>query len=486
MLYPLRALSGFLLLLVAATIGFADIRLPKIFSDKMVLQQGPFVRIWGTAEPNEPLQITVGENSADTVTDNQGKWSVEIVPPAVGGPYQLAVTGAKSSVVFTDVLVGEVWLCAGESNMQKSLEQSLEFSDQQSRDAYFLEIDKPNIRLFHVPANAIDEPVADFTEAVAWQECRGETASGFSATAYFFATALQQSDMLKDVPIGLIDASWGGTPAEAWISRSSLAAVESLTPLLSHWNDHPDKRLPVRPSCLFHGMISPLLTFTIRGVIWYQGESNVGRGHQYRVLLATLIQDWRSAFQQGEIPFYFVQLAPYRYSELDPQALPEVWDAQRSALMIPNTAMAGTSDIGNPQELHPRNKQQVGRRLAILAWSQTYGGEAVSSGPRYKHMEVSEDGGGIRLQFENNQGMKWRGQTATGFLVCGQDRIFHPAAARIEDNSLLVWSADVAQPTHVRYLWEDTAEASLFNEAGLPAIPFRTDDFELLSRDRHF
>jgi sialate O-acetylesterase len=487
MLYSLRALGGLVVLLAAATLTSADIRLPKIFSDRMVLQRGNTVRIWGTADPDEKLEITLGENSAGTTADANGQWSVSVVPPAAGGPYSLEVSGAKSSVVFTDVMVGDVWLCSGESNMHRSVEQSLEFEKREARDAWFLQINEPQIRLFSVPANSVDEPVEDFTEAVAWQECRGETVAGFSATAFFFARALRENGEFGDVPIGLINASCAASPAEAWTSAQALAAADSLQPMLQYWEENPDKRLPSRPSSLFNGMIAPLIPLSLRGVIWYQGEANVGRGQQYRTIFSTLIRDWRSRFALGDIPFYYVQLAPHRYRDRDPRELPELWDAQRAALQLPNTGMSGSSDIGDPDDLHPRNKQIVGERLARLALNQSYGLAAMeSSGPLFRELELLESGDRIRLSFSHASGLQARDGSLPGFQISGADGEFRPAEAKIEGDTVIVWSDQVRQPRHVRYLWEDTAEASLFNAAGLPALPFRSDDFELLSRDRHF
>jgi len=483
---PKRALAGLLFLAMTTPWLCADIRLPKIFSDKMVLQHGDSVTIWGTADANEQLTVTIGESSAKTVADESGRWKISIAPPAVGGPYELAVAGAESRVVFNDVAVGEVWICSGQSNMQWSMQQSLHFDNKEARDAYFAEINNPNIRLFTVPANAVEDQASDFTEAVAWEECRGESASEFSATAYFFAIALQKYDRLKDVPIGLIDSSWGGTPVEAWTSMDAMSAHESLSPLLKHWEENPDNRSPSRPSTLFNGMIAPLIPYSVRGAIWYQGESNVGRARQYQTIFESMIQDWRSRFGQGDIPFYYVQLAPFRYDK-DPQALAELWDAQRKSLRIPNTGMIGCSDIGDLKDIHPKNKEVVGQRLARLAMVDTYGqADLVATGPIYSGMGFSEDKTKIIVEFANAEGLKSGGESLEGFLICGPGGEFQPAEARIDGQTVVVWAGELKQPAHVRYLWKGTDAASLFNGADLPAFPFRTDDFELLSKDKDF
>ncbi len=488
-----RALVG---LLFSLMIGFApslcvkvsaDIRLPKIFSDKMVLQHGTVVRIWGTADPGQELEVSLGESSEPVVADGQGAWSVKLVPPEIGGPYELTVAGAESKVVFNDVYVGEVWICSGQSNMQWSLNQSLSFENDEEKEAYFAEINNPNIRLFTVPPNAIEEPAAEFSDAVVWEECRGEAVAEFSATAYFFATALQKYKKFEDMPIGLIDSSWGGTPVESWTSMEALSANEELNPLLEHWKENVENRSPNRPAVLFNGMIAPLIPYSVRGVIWYQGEANVGRAQQYQTIFPAMINDWRTRFDNGDIPFYYVQLAPHRYDK-DPRALAELWDAQRKALKVPNTGMIGSSDIGNPEDIHPMNKDVVGDRLARMAMANTYGAtDVVGSGPIYDRMEPAEEAGKIVIHFENAEGLKTSGgDMVEGFLICGEDGEFKPANAKVVDETVVVWAAEIERPTQVRFLWDDTAVGKLFNAADLPAIPFRTDSFELLSVGQDF
>lgn len=453
----------------------------------MVLQRGADVRIWGTADPSEELNISLGESSSKVVADEAGNWSSELSPPETGGPYKLSVEGSESSVVFSEVYVGEVWLCVGESNMSRTLKQSLKFPDEESRDTWLQEIDNANIRVFTVPENAIDEPTGDFTEAVAWQKCRGADVGDFSALAYFFGLALQESETLKDVPIGLINASLGGATAEAWASRTALDGSEKLKPMMQHWNDNPDKRSPARPSGLYNGMLAPLVPLGIRGVIWYQGETNVGRGDQYRDIMEVLIQDWRGKFQSSDMPFVIVQICPYRYSDWDPRALPELWDAQNALLKLPNTGMAVTSDIGNAEDPHPKNKEIIGNRLAQLVLADVYDApDTVGQGPRFDGMNVVDGTNKIRVTFKQSEGLNAAGEDVLGFQVCGSDGEFREAQAELEDGAVLVWSDEVAHPTQVRYLWKDTAKSNLFNEKGFPASPFRTDDLKLLSEGRHF
>ena len=483
----MRAATGLLFLLIGSTFVLADIRLPKIFSDGMVLQRGAAVKIWGTADPDEELNISLGDNSSSVKADANGKWTAEVAPPETGGPYELTIAGTESSVVFTDVFIGDVWICSGESNMQQSLRDSQDFETDELRDAWLSAIDHQGIRLFCVPANSIDEPATDFADAVSWQVCRGQALAEFSATAFFFATALQKYDAMKDVPVGLIDASWSGTPAESWVSRDALIAETSLAPLFEHWNENPDKQLPNRPGNLYNGMIAPLVPLRVRGVIWYQGEANVGRGQQYRTIFSALIGDWRNRLQQQDLPFYFVQLAPYRYGNHDSRDLPEIWDAQRSVLKIPNTGMAGSSDIGDLKEILPKNKQVVGDRLARLAMAGTYGMQGLdSSGPALESTEVLIDKKEIIVHFSHSKGLKCSVDPLIGFTICGEDGEFKQAMARIDGENVIVWSDEVDSPRHVRYLWDDSAATTLFNGADLPAIPFRSDEFDLLSRDKDF
>ena len=476
-----RLCTVLLLFFISTKCAICDIRLPKIFADNMVLQHGGKINIWGTAEPGEALTITLGEKAANTSADSEGKWSTQIdSPEKAGGPYTLAVKGAESSVVFEDVLLGEVWLCSGQSNMEWSVQRSLN-PDVEAELANY-----PNIRLFTVKRNAAPEPLSELNGVIVWQQCSEESVRHFSAVAYFFGRHLRNK---LNKPIGLIHSSWGGTRCEAWTSRDAMSKSGDLKTLLEHWDAQADQpRNPARPGVLFNGMISPIAPFTIKGAIWYQGESNVGRGKQYATLFPMMINDWRSQFKNPNMPFYFVQLAPFEYRNNNPAALAEVWDAQFKTLQtIDNTGMAVTTDIGNIRDIHPKNKQAVGRRLALWALGKSYGVDGVLySGPLYKSMEL--DGNKIRISFTNAEGgLEAQGGALTNFQICGEDGQFKPASATIEGNQVVVSSPDVETPAHVRFAWNHTATPNLFGKSSrLPATPFRTDDFELLSKDNHF
>ncbi len=478
------ALVAALALFIAPPVH-SDIRLPKIFSDNMVLQRETSVNIWGWAEAGEQLTITIEQSSVSTTADDQGNWSAQITAPAAGGPFELVVAGAEAQVGVKTVLVGEVWIGAGQSNMAWPLTQAIEFENDEAREQFIAEINDSRLRLFTVPAATRDKPATDFSQASVWQECRPETIRDFSGVAYFFAKHLRESDKLKDVPIGLINCSVGGTPCESWTSRDALKSNPKFEPLLQYWDAKDDDRSANRPCSLFNGMVAPLAPMSVRGAIWYQGESNVGRGDQYAELFPTMIKDWRQWFQQGDIPFFFVQLAPFRYKGADPRALAEIWDAQNKTLNVPNTGMVVTVDVGNVEDIHPKNKDVVGRRLAMLARSFTYGETDLKCfSPILSKFEFN--GGQALLEFNNAEGLKFKNSEERGFTIAGDDNKFVPANAEIRDGKVIVWSDEVKKPLAVRYLWDDTAQASLFNGSDLPAAPFRTDELDLLSKDRSF
>jgi sialate O-acetylesterase len=490
-----RLLMERLLLVLVGVLLFTpsllgDISLPKIFSDHMVLQQKSAVKIWGQAEPGQKLVITFDDKQTNLQADARGHWSTLIQTPAAGGPFELEIAdvSGEPKVVFTDVLVGEVWICSGQSNMEWPMKGVLnpETEIEQARNY-------PNLRLFTVAHSPSPQPLGDFTNVTPWSVCTPESVKSFSGAAYFFGRELSKE--MGNVPIGLINTSWGGSRCEAWTSRQSMDDVEELAPLLRYWDENDDTTSQDRPSNLFNGMIAPLTQFAIRGVIWYQGESNNGRGHQYATLFPTMINDWRNAFGLGDFPFYFVQLAPFRYKNQPTNALAEIWDAQLKTLKsVENTGMVVTTDIGNIDNIHPTNKQEVGRRLALIALANTYQDELpngkqdlIESGPIYESMSTNQDQ--IRLTFDYvGEGLRKRfaDEELGEFTICGEDRKFVPANATIDGDVIIVSSPQVKQPIAVRFGWSDTAEPNLVNSAGLPASPFRTDDFPLESIDRSF
>ncbi len=464
-----------LLLLVLVAPLQADVRLPKVIGSHMVVQQGQPATIWGWADPGETVVVEMGTSRGETKADDGGKWSVKIDPPAAGGPYEIHVVGSNT-LKLTDVLVGEVWVCSGQSNMQWSVNRAL------NPQAEIQAAEFPHIRLFTVARNPAKEPVDDCVGKGqgGWVDCNPQTVAGFSAVGYFFGRKLHQD---LDVPVGLVNTSWGGTICEAWTSHSKLESDQDFAPILERSaNFKPGN--PNQGAALYNGMIHPLVPLSMRGAIWYQGESNVARAQQYAKLFPAMITDWRERWGQGDFPFLFVQLAPFRYNGKDPQECAELWEAQRKTLSLPNTGMAVTTDIGNIKDIHPKNKQEVGRRLALWALALAHDKQLVHSGPLYHEQKV--EGNQIRVSFQHTGGgLVAKGDGGlTHFEIAGADEQFVKATATIDGDTVVVRSESVAKPVAVRFAWTDTAEPNLFNAEGLPASPFRTDDFKMVTDGR--
>jgi len=653
--YMWLGLAGLLWLLPTGSGLWAEVTLPAVFGDNMVLQQGREVTIWGWADPQEKITIDCNWRQRGWVTsgDNAGKWTIKIDPPEVGGPYKMTISG-KNLIEINNILGGEVWLCSGQSNMEWPVAAAANAEREIKESNY------PQIRLFTVARKAAAESQADCTGS--WSVCGEQTVADFSAVGYFFGRELHEQ--LK-VPIGLINSSWGGTPAEAWTNESWLMKLADFRPKIEqlkynhehltevqeeyqkqmdqwrqkltelddglrggglgwaapeyddtgwsvitlpgvyadvglgdfdgavwfrkevsvpqdwvgkelmmelgaiddmditwfngikvggyekpgYWQmprkyqvpasavktgkniivvrvmdtggvggftgkpgqliltsgggenesiglagawrykvgldmkNQPPQPLPPMlmtnnpnaPGSLYNGMIAPLVPYGIAGVIWYQGESNAARAYQYRELFPTMICCWRQVWGRGDFPFYFVQIAPFRYGE--PLIAAELREAQLMTLSLPNTGMAVTMDIGDPADIHPKNKQEVGRRLALWALAQTYRREGlVYSGPLYKEMKV--EGDKIILSFTHTGGgLVARGGPLSHFVIAGEDKKFYPASATIEGETVVVHSDEVAKPAAVRYGWDNEAMPNLFNKEGLPALSFRTDDW---------
>lgn len=477
------ALAG--LLTLSASVTWADVKLPKIFSDNMVLQHSTEAPVWGWAEPGESVVVMLGETVATTKAGDDGKWMTKIaVPKASGKPLDLYVSG-KNEVKLTNVLAGEVWVCSGQSNMQWAISQSAN-PEEEAKNA-----NHPQIRLFTVARGGNvpqDKPIDDLPDAGPqnhkWLECNPDNARGFSAVAYFFGRKLNQE---LDVPVGLISTNWGGTICEAWTSHEALAANEEwFGPILERGKEFKPGN-PNQPSVLFNAMINPIVPFAIRGAIWYQGESNVGRAEQYAKLFPAMITDWRKQWGQGDFPFLFVQLAPYCYggdkatnTPKDTGKLAELWEAQLKTLALANTGMAVTTDITDLFDIHPKNKQDVGARLAQWALGTTYGKDVTISGPLYDSMVV--EAGKIRIKFKHAEGLTAKdSQELTFFEIAGEDEKFVPAKAEIDGETVVVSSPDVPKPVAVRFGWKDYATPNLYNKARLPASPFRTDNFKMVT-----
>lgn len=444
--------------------------LASIFSDHMVLQRDMKVPVWGTAAPGAKVVVEVDGKQQSATADDDGDWKVAIGPFKAGGPHEVTVTAGDDELKLADVLFGDVWICSGQSNMEWPMTAT---KDAETEIAV---ADWPDIRFVDVPNVTSEQPVDSF-QSTGWQACKPENIGQFSAVAYFFARDLHKE---LNVPIGLIGCNWGGTMMEAWTSRDALESSKTFKPIVEaddKLGDSPEaveakKKLgPHRPAALFNGMISAVVPYGIRGAIWYQGESNAARHDQYAELSKLMIADWRNRWGQGDFPFLLVQLAAF---EPGGDAWPFLREAQTETLEAPNTGMAVAIDIGDQKDIHPRNKQDVGARLALAARHVAYDQDLVYSGPMYREMKAAD--GAVRLSFDHvGGGLKAGGDALTGFQIAGADGKFVPAEGKIDGAQVVVSSKEIAEPAAVRYNWAAFPDGNLQNAEGLPAVPFRTD-----------
>ena len=512
------------LCLSALPAAAGELSVPPVFGNHCVLQRDQKLPVWGKASPGEKVTVSIAKHSASAQAKSDGKWRVTLPALSAGGPYTLTVQGKDKTLAFDDVLIGDVWVCSGQSNMEWPLQLA------QNGEKEVAEAQHPRLRLYTVPKLVADTP--QDTCGGDWAVCTPESARNFSAVGYFFGRYLQEQ---LDVPVGLINTSWGGTPAESWTSEPVLKANQKLADITKNWEkiveDYPKAKAaydvqvkawesqrdqakatgaaeppapPVpmgpghswQPSGLYNGMLHPLMPFGIRGAIWYQGESNADRAYQYRVLFPTMIRDWRKNWGQGAFPFLFVQLANFMEPLQKPQTASywaELREAQSMTLQLENTGMAVAIDIGDAKDIHPRNKQDVGKRLALAGLKVAFGRNIPYSGPVYTSHTIK--GNEVRLRFDHaDGGLRAFNHTrvgltptadgrVTGFAIAGADKHFVWADARIDGDEVIVSSKDVAKPVAVRYAWADNPECNLFNGAELPASPFRTDDWGGISSE---
>jgi sialate O-acetylesterase len=484
---PSRLLPPLSLLLLAAALR-ADVRCALPFSDHMVLQRDRPVNVWGEAAPGEAVTVEFAGQRKAAVATAAGRWSVALDPmPASAEPRTLTVRG-RNTITFGDVLVGEVWLCSGQSNMEKPLGPR---KGQKPTDHYRAEVERaevPTLRLFEVPWYA--KPKAGVT-GLRWVPCTPETvmSTEFSAAAYYFGRELVRE---LGVPVGLIHSSFGGTQIEAWMPAAAFASDPALRDLI---NVHYFAWVPgVQPTDLYQSMIVPLEPYTLRGFLWYQGESNVMQadGAIYTAKQRALIASWRAAWGEPDAPFYYVQIAPFDYSRWDkfpklltPEALPLFWAAQTAGLAVPHTGMVVTTDLVRDfHDIHPTDKRDVGLRLARLALAKTYGRrDLLAESPQWVAMRPARDGR-VELRFDHTgTGLASRdGRPLNDFTVAGADRRFVPATAVIAGGDrVMVSSPQVARPVAVRFAWDETADPNLVNSAGLPAVSFRTDSWPVVA-----
>ena len=490
----IRVLFAACALLVPSIAG-AELKLANIFSDHMVVQQKMPIKVWGWTKPGHEVTVTLADKSATSKAGDDGRFDASLPAVDAGGPYTLEVKADETRTI-NDVLVGEVWICSGQSNMQWNVGSATD------PDLERLAAKHPKIRMINFPQVGTQEPVLTHDDRK-WQVCTPETVNGFSAVGYFFGRQLHDT---IDVPIGMINNAWGGSACEAWINRDVLNADPQFAPLMERWaadeqrfnelstkadlSDEEKKMLQnmkgrmggnSRPANIYNGVLKSHLGYTIRGAIWYQGESNAGRAYQYRELFPLMISNWRQEWGQGDFPFYWVQLADFKAEKNEPadSDWAELREAQTMTMAkLPHTGEAVIIDIGEGKDIHPKNKVDVGRRLARWALANEYGIAVPFHSPQYKSME--KQGNKVILTFNHVNG-GWRPfdvNTPVGFTIAGEDKKFVKADAMIlKDGRIEVSSSAVAEPASVRYAWADNPICNMYDGAGLPMTPFRTDDW---------
>lgn len=504
--FHLRTVFPIILFALASCHAFGQLRVSHLLSDHMVVQRSSPIHIWGWGDPGAQIKVAMRHDIRMAAVDALGEWTLYLPPEPAGGPYNISISDNRAGkIVLDDVMVGDVWIASGQSNMEFPLKgfpnNPLKNGAQEIAGAY-----EPNIRFLHIRNHSSEHPVHTIEES--WQVCNPTTAADFSAVAYFFGRDILRQER---VPIGLVDTTWGGTPASSWISLDALGADAALSPVFSvraetvddldrqveameqqkkqdalalanhrnpparPWQPDPVQlALAWSPSGLYNGMIAPLTGFGIKGVIWYQGESDAGphRVGTYERAFQTLIANWRSKWGQGDFPFIFAQISSYTSAPSESWGM--VRDIQRRALSTANVAMAVTLDVGEADNVHPADKQTVGARLALAARAVAYQESTLEySGPIFR--QATPEGSSIRVWFEHSQGLTSSG-TVEGFEVAGRDHQFHSAEAHIEGDTVLASSSEVPSPEFVRYAWANFPRASLFNQAGLPASTFTSEE----------
>jgi sialate O-acetylesterase len=510
-----RGLFAMAIAMVLWSVAYADVKLHPLFTSHMVLQQKTTLPVWGQAEPGEKVTVQFQGQTHSATADEHGKWSIKLTSLEPGGPFEMKVEG-KNKLTLDDVLVGEVWICSGQSNMEWQVRQSKDPKEAIEKSA------NSQLRLFQLKKATSNKPLSDPPLGDAWKQWRvasPESVPSFSAVGYFFGLSLQKA---RNVPVGMIHTSWGGTPAEAWTSESFLEK----TPEVAHYVNNikkqienfpetmrkyeeakkkydenaiklraENKKVPVAPrkpnhpdssqntaSRLYNAMIHPLVPYAVKWAIWYQGESNAGRAYEYRTLFPTMIQSWRAAWGY-EFPFFFVQLAPFKDIAANPKE--SDWAELREAQLLTSLKLAHTGQAvitdttdekTDQKDIHPKNKAPVGERLALAVRQKVYGEPIVGTGPLFEKLSISGDK--ATLSFTSiGGGLVCKGEKLTGFSIAGSDKKFHAAEAKIEGDKVVVTCEAVKEPVAVRFGWADYPVVNLFNKEGVPASPFRTDEW---------
>lgn len=484
----------------------AQVKLPALVGNNMVLQQNTKVNLWGWASANEKITIQLGWQNGvvETVADAVGNWKIAVETPVGSNKEYAIVINAKNKIILDNILVGEVWICSGQSNMffpvgrqEGTWKTGVKNYAEEIKNANY-----PDIRLFTVATEASQKPLDDVDGS--WKKCSPETINDFSAVGYFFGRDIYQK---LNMPIGLISSSWGGTKAEAWTSQKVLEESADFLPILENYAqkekayytnleeyystlkkeklEHKEDSFKSElkkpksqgenkvPYVLYNAMLHPLINYTMKGVIWYQGESNADSSYLYRSLFPAMIKNWRNDWQQGDFPFYYVQIAPHHSQN------PEIREAQLMSLeSVSNTGMIVTTDIGEPKNIHPIDKQTVGKRLSLLARAKNYDEKGlVYSGPIYSHIQIKNQHVQVYFDYAES-GLKMKGNQLTEFEVAGEDKVFYPAVAKIKKNTVVAFSSKVKKPIAVRFAWKAIPDPNLFNNEDLPASPFRSDDWQ--------
>jgi len=507
MLKSRTLIGGWLVLMMFCSFAIADVKLPSIFQSHMVLQRQQPIVIWGWADRDESVTVTLADQTQSTKADVDGRWRVSLAAMEAGGPHALLVE-ATNRIELKNVLIGEVWLCSGQSNMVWAVARSHNHKDTLAN------ANDKQLRLFQVKARPNRHPQVDFSGA--WRTADQASVKQFSGVGYFFGRKLREE---LNVPVGLIQSAVGGTPVQSWTSRDAMLDNKATAFIVERFDEFlktlgerqakyqeqleawkqrvkaaaaQGKKKPVRPrpptdysssrapTSLFNSYIHPLVPLSMRGVIWYQGEANKGAGELYSKQFPLMIEDWRSHWNRPDMPFLFVQLAGYRLPQTDPNEsapMASIREAQRQTLMrVPNTGMAVAIDVGDRNTIHPKNKYDVGLRLARWALHDLYGRkDIVPSGPLFKKMAVQSDGS-VRIWFDHvGGGLVVKGGELKTFALAGKDGVFHWATARVDGATVVVRCDKVSKPVSVRYGYANLPPANLYNAAGLPASPFRTD-----------
>jgi sialate O-acetylesterase len=466
------------LFIVTSLQANAKIKLPALFSDNMILQQKSNAPIWGWANKNESILIRTSWDSIayKTKANDQGKWKIALKTPKAGGPYTIEVSQGKDKISVNNVLIGEVWLCSGQSNMEMPLKG---FSGQPIKNGNetIVKSTNYNIRLITIPRATVLEPLDDFEGK--WETASPKTTANFSATAWYFGSLLQE---LLQVPVGLIHVSYGGSSMEAWMNEEMLKDFASAK-IPTKKEDLAKDANRVATS-LYNGMLSPVIGYGIKGCIWYQGETNYERASEYSALMKKMVSSWRGVWNVGEFPFYYSQIAPFNYAQFHLKDYLEKYNSAylreaqlKASKEITNSGMAVLMDIGEENSIHPADKEAGGNRLAYLALTQTYGIEGFEfESPKYKAMEIKDNS--VTVSFDDApNGITAYGKEVNGFEIAGEDKVFHPAKAELRRKSVVLTSDKVAKPVAIRYLFKDFAKAELFSTGGLPVSSFRTDEW---------